>query len=353
MDQGDANLFDPLMVGAKEAGGESNGVMVEDLLGGFSEMVPPDLKAADPNPANGSATSFFLLDLDTGGGNASEISAPDFMLGKTGAALIRPTSALESMSDNSEVLSITEANLPMGNDGNNDDDALMSGFFNDVLETDSVPDRATLANAATVQIAMMDSSATTSSETTLVGKEMVSAAAFGHGLTAMGASEENLDSIMDLEIPASEPSRDLFDTVTEVEPMCGGEGRLVKVSTVENLVTEEGVIENLEDEAVIGGGDRTVNGEVVKKPPHQFNGEGGIELSDEHPLASQLKPVFEMFDPEGKGWIGVDQLQELCRSQGQVISLLSQAYLLFQIFLKFLILLYRENPGCVGAGGKN
>ena len=308
MDQVDANLFDPLM-GAKEGGGgpsgESNGVMVEDLLGGFSEMVPPDLKAVDPSagPANGSATSFFLLDLDTGGGG--ETSAPDFMVGKTGA--LRPTSAMESISDNSEVLSITEANLPMGNDGNNDD-ALMSGFFNDVLQADSAPDGATLANAATVQIAM-DGATTSSSETTLVGEETVTATGFGNGLM-MGASEENLDSIMDLEVPTSEPSRDLFDTVTEVEPMLGGgvegSGRLVKVSTLENLVTEE------KEEGVIGG-DKTVNGEVVKQPP-------GTVLSDddEHPLASQLRPVFEMFDPEGKGWIGVDQLQELCQSQGQV-----------------------------------
>ena len=317
MDQVDANLFDPLM-GAKEGGGgpsgESNGVMVEDLLGGFSEMVPPDLKAADPSagPTNGSATSFFLLDLDTGGGG--ETSAPDFMVGKTGA--LRPTSAMGSISDNSEVLSITEANLPMGNDGNNDD-ALMSGFFNDVLQADSAPDGATLANAATVQIAM-DGATTSSSETTLVGEETVTATGFGNGLM-MGASEENLDSIMDLEVPPSEPSRDLFDTVTEVEPMLGGglegSGRLVKVSTLENLVTEK-------EEGVIGG-DKTVNGEVVKHPP-QFGevdtvlSDAAVEPDDEHPLASQLRPVFEMFDPEGKGWIGVDQLQELCRSQGQV-----------------------------------
>jgi len=220
---------------------------------------------------------------------------------------------MESISDNSEVLSITEANLPMGNDGNNDD-ALMSGFFNDVLQADSAPDGATLANAATVQIAM-DGATTSSSETTLVGEETVTATAFGNGLM-MGASEENLDSIMDLEVPPSEPSRDLFDTVTEVEPMLGGglegSGRLVKVSTLENLVTEE------KEEGVIGG-DKTVNGEVVKQPP-------GTVLSDddEHPLASQLRPVFEMFDPEGKGWIGVDQLQELCRSQGQDVSGLAE-----------------------------
>ena len=312
MDQGDANLFDPLM-GAKEAGGESNGVMVEDLLGGFSEMVAPDLKAADStNPTNGSATSFFLLDLDTGGGGG-DTPAPDFMLGKSDA-MMRPTSAVESISDNSEVLSISETNLPMGDNGS--DDALMSGFFNDVLQADCLPDGGTLANAATVQGAM-DSSATTSSETTLVGEEdMMTAAtatAVGNGVMMMGASEENLDSIMDLEVPTAEPTRDLFDT-TEVEAMPGGEGsgRLVKVSTLENLVTEE--------EGVIG---ETVNGEVVKHPP-QFGevdtvlSDAAVEPDDEHPLASQLRPVFEMFDPEGKGWIGVDQLQELCRSQGQV-----------------------------------
>ena len=312
MDQGDANLFDPLM-GAKEAGGESNGVMVEDLLGGFSEMVAPDLKAADStNPTNGSATSFFLLDLDTGGGGG-DTSAPDFMLGKSDA-MMRPTSAVESISDNSEVLSISETNLPMGDNGS--DDALMSGFFNDVLQADCLPDGGTLANAATVQGAM-DSSATTSSETTLVGEEdMMTAAtatAVGNGVMMMGASEENLDSIMDLEVPTAEPTRDLFDT-TEVEAMPGGggSGRLVKVSTLENLVTEE--------EGVIG---ETVNGEVVKHPP-QFGevdtvlSDAAVEPDDEHPLASQLRPVFEMFDPEGKGWIGVDQLQELCRSQGQV-----------------------------------
>ena len=61
MDQGDANLFDPLMGGKEGGGGESNGVMVEDLLGGFSEMVPPDSKSVDSSagPSNGSATSFF------------------------------------------------------------------------------------------------------------------------------------------------------------------------------------------------------------------------------------------------------------------------------------------------------
>ena len=314
MDKGDANLFDPLM-GAKEAGGESNdGVMVEDLLGGFSEMVPPDSKPAvdlSGGPTNSSATSFFLLDLDTGG----ETSAPDFMVGKTDA--LRPTSAMESISDNSEVLSITEVNLPMGDNGN--DDALMSGFFNDVLQADSsVPDGATLANSATVQIAM-DSSATTSSETTLVGEDMMTAtgtSASGNGLI-MGASEENLDSIMDLEVPSEPVTRDLFET-TEVEPMSGGggegSGRLVKVSTLENLVTEEEVF------------GETVIGEVVKQPPQPASELGGNALSDGHPLASELRPIFEMFDSEGKGWIGVDQLEELCRSQGQVTSLLSDTF---------------------------
>ena len=303
MDQGHADLFDPLLEGKEAGGGPGNGsdgVMVEDLLGGFSQLVAPDSKVGDGNgPATSSATSFFLLDLDTGagGGNAP---ATDFKIGTTEA--LRPTSAIESISDNSDVLSITEANLPM-DEGN---DALMSGFFNDVLQADSVPDGATLANAATVQNAL-HSASTTSSETTLVGEDMTSAVtSMGNGLL-LGASEENLDSIMDLEVP-TEPSRDLFDT-TEVEPMHNepsGNGRLVKVSTVENLVTEE--------EGVIG---EPVIGEDVK----QLLSVGGKALSDEeveHSLAKELRPIFEMFDPEGKGWIGVEQLQELCQSQGQV-----------------------------------
>ena len=306
MDQGHADLFDPLLEG-KEAGGGpgtgSDGVLVEDLLGGFSQLVAPDSKVGDANsPATSSATSFFLLDLDTSGGGG-DAPATDFKIGATEA--LRPTSAIESISDNSDVLSITEANLPM-DEGN---DALMSGFFNDVLQADSVPDGATLANAATVQNALHSASATstTSSETTLVGEDMTAAVtSMGNGLL-LGASEENLDSIMDLEVP-TEPSRDLFDT-TEVEPMhkeASGNGRLVKVSTVENLVTEE--------EGVIG---EPVIGEDVK----QLLSVGGKALSDEeveHPLAKELRPIFEMFDPEGKGWIGVEQLQELCQSQGQV-----------------------------------
>ena len=304
MDQGHADLFDPLLEGKEAGGGPGNGsdgVMVEDLLGGFSQLVAPDSKVGDGNgPATSSATSFFLLDLDTGagGGNAP---ATDFKIGTTEA--LRPTSAIESISDNSDVLSITEANLPM-DEGN---DALMSGFFNDVLQADSVPDGATLANAATVQNALHSTSATSSSETTLVGDDMTAAVtSMGNGLL-LGASEENLDSIMDLEVP-TEPSRDLFDT-TEVEPMHNepsGNGRLVKVSTVENLVTEE--------EGVIG---EPVIGEDVK----QLLSVGGKALSDEeveHSLAKELRPIFEMFDPEGKGWIGVEQLQELCQSQGQV-----------------------------------
>ena len=304
MDQGHADLFDPLLEGKEAGGGPGNGsdgVMVEDLLGGFSQLVAPDSKVGDANgPVTSSATSFFLLDLDTGagGGNAP---ATDFKIGTTEA--LRPTSAIESISDNSDVLSITEANLPM-DEGN---DALMSGFFNDVLQADSVPDGATLANAATVQNALHSTSATSSSETTLVGEDMTAAVtSMGNGLL-LGASEENLDSIMDLEVP-TEPSRDLFDT-TEVEPMHNepsGNGRLVKVSTVENLVTEE--------EGVIG---EPVIGEDVK----QLLSVGGKALSDEeveHSLAKELRPIFEMFDPEGKGWIGVEQLQELCQSQGQV-----------------------------------
>ena len=304
MDQGHADLFDPLLEGKEAGGGPGNGsdgVMVEDLLGGFSQLVAPDSKVGDGNgPATSSATSFFLLDLDTGagGGNAP---ATDFKIGTTEA--LRPTSAIESISDNSDVLSITEANLPM-DEGN---DALMSGFFNDVLQADSVPDGATLANAATVQNALHSTSATSSSETTLVGEDMTAAVtSMGNGLL-LGASEENLDSIMDLEVP-TEPSRDLFDT-TKVEPMHNepsGNGRLVKVSTVENLVTEE--------EGVIG---EPVIGEDVK----QLLSVGGKALSDEeveHSLAKELRPIFEMFDPEGKGWIGVEQLQELCQSQGQV-----------------------------------
>ena len=306
MDQGHADLFDPLLEGKEASGGSgtgSDGVLVEDLLGGFSQLVAPDSKVGDANsPVTSSATSFFLLDLDTGGGGG-DAPATDFKIGATEA--LRPTSAIESISDNSDVLSITEANLPM-DEGN---DALMSGFFNDVLQADSVPDGATLANAATVQNALHSASAnsTTSSETTLVGEDMTAAVtSMGNGLL-LGASEENLDSIMDLEVP-TEPSRDLFDT-TEVEPMhseASGNGRLVKVSTVENLVTEE--------EGVIG---EPVIGEDVK----QLLSVGGKALSDEeveHPLAKELRPIFEMFDPEGKGWIGVEQLQELCQSQGQV-----------------------------------
>ena len=310
MDQGHADLFDPLLEGKEASGGSgtgSDGVLVEDLLGGFSQLVAPDSKVGDANsPATSSATSFFLLDLDTGGGGG-DAPATDFKIGTTEA--LRPTSAIESISDNSDVLSITEANLPM-DEGN---DALMSGFFNDVLQADSVPDGATLANAATVQnslhsaSATSTNSATTSSETTLVGEDMAAAVtSMGNGLL-LGASEENLDSIMDLEVP-TEPPRDLFDT-TEVEPMhseASGNGRLVKVSTVENLVTEE--------EGVIG---EPVIGEDVK----QLLSVGGKALSDEeveHPLAKELRPIFEMFDPEGKGWIGVEQLQELCQSQGQV-----------------------------------
>ena len=310
MDQGHADLFDPLLEGKEASGGSgtgSDGVLVEDLLGGFSQLVAPDSKVGDANsPVTSSATSFFLLDLDTGGGGG-DAPATDFKIGATEA--LRPTSAIESISDNSDVLSITEANLPM-DEGN---DALMSGFFNDVLQADSVPDGATLANAATVQNALHSASATstnsatTSSETTLVGEDMAAAVtSMGNGLL-LGASEENLDSIMDLEVP-TEPSRDLFDT-TEVEPMhneASGNGRLVKVSTVENLVTEE--------EGVIG---EPVIGEDVK----QLLSVGGKALSDEeveHPLAKELRPIFEMFDPEGKGWIGVEQLQELCQSQGQV-----------------------------------
>ena len=307
MDQGHADLFDPLLEGKEGGGGPgtgSDGVLVEDLLGGFSQLVAPDSKVGDANsPATSSATSFFLLDLDTGGGGG-DAPATDFKIGATEA--LRPTSAIESISDNSDVLSITEANLPM-DEGN---DALMSGFFNDVLQADSVPDGATLANAATVQNALHSTStnsATTGSETTLVGEDMTAAVtSMGNGLL-LGASEENLDSIMDLEVP-TEPSRDLFDT-TEVEPMhneASGNGRLVKVSTVENLVTEE--------EGVIG---EPVIGEDVK----QLLSVGGKALSDEeveHSLAKELRPIFEMFDPEGKGWIGVEQLQELCQSQGQV-----------------------------------
>ena len=305
MDQGHADLFDPLLEGKEAGGGPGNGsdgVMVEDLLGGFSQLVAPDSKVGDANGlATSSATSFFLLDLDTGGGGGGDVPVTDFKIGTTEA--LRPTSAIESISDNSDVLSITEANLPM-DEGN---DALMSGFFNDVLQADSVPDGATLANAATVQNALHSTSATSSSETTLVGEDMTAAVtSMGNGLL-LGASEENLDSIMDLEVP-TEPSRDLFDT-TEVEPMhnvAGGNGRLVKVSTVENLVTEE--------EGVIG---EPVIGEDVK----QLLSVGGKALSDEeveHSLAKELRPIFEMFDPEGKGWIGVEQLQELCQSQGQV-----------------------------------
>ena len=57
MDQGHADLFDPLLEG-KEAGGGpgtgSDGVLVEDLLGGFSQLVAPDSKVDD---AKGPATS--------------------------------------------------------------------------------------------------------------------------------------------------------------------------------------------------------------------------------------------------------------------------------------------------------
>ena len=69
-----------------------------------------------------------------------------------------------------------------------------------------------------------------------------------------------------------------------------------------------------EEEGVIG---EPVIGEDVK----QLLSVGGKALSDEeveHSLAKELRPIFEMFDPEGKGWIGVEQLQELCQSQGQV-----------------------------------
>ena len=300
------------------------GVMVQDLLGGFTEVVATDTKPQEKVETSTSATSFFLLDLDSGGGGSDNVvgqSAPptNFLLG--GGQEARPVSAMDSMSDNSEVLSISEANLPMDKA---DGEELLSGFFfNDVLQADS--GLSTLATAATVEASIHSNQ--TSSET-LVASDLI--------MDRVGGSEENMDSIMDLDIPPDNTkiedssfqttveelgqgmvdteedrtSENLVMTSNPLDPVVkdeethdavdAGEGRLVKMDTSENLVMTTDLMD-----PVVKEEDKTAEKQDA-------------EL-EEHPLAAELLPVFEMCDPEGKGWISVGQLEELCRAQGQVI----------------------------------
>ena len=305
------------------------GVMVQDLLGGFTEMVATDNKPQEKVATNTSTTSFFLLDLDSGGGASGEVvgqPAPptNFLLGSGQEA--RTGSALGSVSDHSEVLSISEANLPMDKA---DGEELLSGFFfNDVLQADSGLN--TLATAATVEASMHSNQ--TSSET-LVASDLI--------MDRVGGSEENLDSIMDLDIPPESTMMEdsSFQTTVEVlgqDMVDTGEGKLVdKLGTSEKLVVTSNlldpVLKDVEANDVVDAGkgrlvkmDTSENlvmttdllESVVKK--EEKTAEREDANFGEHPLAAELLPVFEMCDPEGRGWISVEQLEELCRAQGQV-----------------------------------
>ena len=193
---------------------DSDQVVVEDLLGGFSEFLAPSVKQEAPANTN-PATSFFLLDLDSEGGGdlAADTSAwtatgpaaqdgagagawlgsdnggftgdgsggvLSFVLGPDSG----PASGPEDSTDTSEVLSISENNLPMDRE---EEGQLASGFFfNDVLQQDTVVGGGTLATADTLATPLNSSSGSaeaSASEDTLV------------------AGEENLDSLMDLDIP--------------------------------------------------------------------------------------------------------------------------------------------------------
>ena len=98
-------------------------VIIEDLLGGFSEIVKSDEVENEEQDRNVTATSFFLLDFDNSGNET--LNTPRNNDDHLNISL--------DTTEDSEVLSIEEGNLPFDNE--NDEKELASGFFfNDLLD---------------------------------------------------------------------------------------------------------------------------------------------------------------------------------------------------------------------------
>ena len=271
-------------------------VIIEDLLGGFSEVVRSDSIEKKEEERQTSTTSFFLLDFDNNGADS---------ITPRNSENDNPVSL--DTTDNSEVLSIVEGNLPF--DETNDEKELASGFFfNDLLEDNKsapilVTTPAKPKNNLEAPQKCEDHDPIIDSSQGFPNFQIGHAVGTKHDsliqedFNVETKPEDGLNSILDIDIPDI-PIEDI------------NKKNSLASDPLVSFVTE---IEDFNSEEKIVGVDHT-NSEM-NDSEITANADQVMELQG---LEAELKPVFDMCKPNPDGLISIEHLMKMCRDQGQV-----------------------------------
>ena len=342
----DFALFDPLQpapapgpspapdqekVRAGGGAGRDTSVVLEDwdLLGGGQEVsqeVSQEVRPGDnSSPGAGagshaaaarSTTSFFLLDLDTNDGGAATLGAA---VTATLASDHRADSAADSIDDDlsvaSEVLSVAGDTLPLeaGSDAQEPaSDQPQSGFFfHSLLESDEPRGTQQTRARPSDTVPGVDSGASGDSagvgDSSAGPKFHIGSTVLSRDQAAVPApAEAGLPSLLDVAIPQPSVRPDLVTqeaTVTEVEVFTAEDA---EDDSVDGCVISSNPVMDAEYKQLEDQLDNPNCGPQLEEPSY----------SDQ--LSEQLRPVFEMCDPNKEGLISIQHLQDMCRENGQV-----------------------------------
>ena len=342
----DFALFDPLQpapapgpapapdqekVRAGGGAGRDTSVVLEDwdLLGGGQEVsqeVSQEVRPGDnSSPAAGagshasaarSATSFFLLDLDTNDGGAATLGAA---VTATLASDHRADSAADSIDDDlsvaSEVLSVAGDTLPLEAASDAQEpasDQPQSGFFfHSLLESDEPRETQQTRARPSDTVPGVDSGASGDSagvgDSSAGPKFHIGSTVLSRDTAAVPApAEAGLPSLLDVAIPQPSVRPDLVTqeaTVTEVEVFTAEDA---EDDSVDGCVISSNPVMDAEYKQLEDQLDNPNCGPQLEEPSY----------SDQ--LSEQLRPVFEMCDPNKEGLISIQHLQDMCRENGQV-----------------------------------
>ena len=322
----DFSLFDPLQPSAptpsqssavdnienveekqKDVGNTDKSVVLEDLLGGLSEKVTVDEnKASDQSGAIRSTTSFFLLDFDNDSVDVNPAAAIPPVVNVTSDHKANNIDDIIDEGDDSlssvvsEVLSVNGSNLPINDNVEDVDSEPQSGFFfNDLLVNDTP--RNTTNNIQKPKISdtyltTAESKTTQNTPSFKIGSEVLN-----NDLVAITAKdddeEENLESLLDIKIP--EPAKQNDDIKDEIsQPMSF-------FTEVENFAINEDIYDGVDGKNIT---------EMAEYPEDVMD----TTDNEDDSLEKQLRPVFEMCQPNAEGLISIEHLKKMCTENGQV-----------------------------------
>ena len=342
----DFALFDPLQpapapgpspapdqekVRAGGGAGRDTSVVLEDwdLLGGGQEVSQEVRPGDNSSPGAGagsqaaaaarSTTSFFLLDLDTNDGGAATLGAA---VTATLASDHRADSAADSIDDDlsvaSEVLSVAGDTLPLEAASDAQEEAAASDqpqsgfFFHSLLESDEPRGIQQTRARPSDTVPGVDSGA--SGDSAGVGDSSDAGPKFHIGSTVLSRdtaavpapAEAGLPSLLDVAIPQPSVRPDLVTqeaTVTEVEVFTAEDA---EDDSVDGCVISSNPVMDAEYKQLEDQLDNPSTSHQLEEPSY----------SDQ--LSEQLRPVFEMCDPNKEGLISIQHLQDMCRENGQV-----------------------------------